>query len=153
MSPPGVRPILERLAFVIYLALFVGSCGLTGLGLIFAVMLGNPQPLILGCGGTVLTALIRDVGYRQWHFGKWEASLDAVNQQLTAGTASGGSDNAAKLDRVLNELRELDTAPASEGRDVWRVQRLRHQAKALLEREPALRHEFSRELARHPEIG
>lgn len=149
MSRPDSRHILERLAFVIYLGLFVGSCGLTGLGLISAVLLGNPQPLIIGCGGSVLTALIRDVGYRQWHFGRWDQSLEKMHGRETAyGGEERQTPEARKLERVL-----LSLDRASADRDVWKVQRLRAKVRALLKKEPGLQREFAAELTRHPEIG
>jgi hypothetical protein len=152
VSQDRARPVLERIAFIFYLGLCVCSCGLTGLGLIFAVALGDPQPLLFGCGGTVLSAILRDVGYRQWHFQRWEECCEPAGHHATTSAGAGNAEPAQELEQLLYELTRLDDRAPREGRDVWRVQELRLRASALLSREPGLRARFARELERHPEL-
>jgi hypothetical protein len=142
----AARPILERLAFAVYLLAAISACGLIALGLIFALFMAEVRPLCLGLAGGAFVRLFQQHGYRQWHFAQWEDSFEPSDAPDGFLGESARSDRAAQLERLLHELE-------AGGRDVWAVQDLRHQIKALLAAEPALRESYAQELAGHPELG
>ena len=140
------RAMLERLAFGARTARHLD--GLTGLGAIFAARRTRAPSLVSG-----LLHVPPPLGYKHLHFREWEDSFEP---------AEGA--NAFELDPVLGKraqtfaemLASLETLQqriaAGEG-DVWAVQRLRHDASAMLAAEPALREVFAAELAGHPELA
>lgn len=140
------RPILERLAFALYLAAFAGACGLIGLGLIFALLLGEVRPLCVGLAGGAFARLLQQHGYRAWHFAKWEDSLEPSDAHADFGRDPIPSDHLDKFHTLLTELE------SEEQRDIWSVQEIRHRLKALLTRHPELREACASELSRHPEL-
>jgi hypothetical protein len=143
------RPVLERLAFAVYLFTFVGACGLIGLGLIFALMLEEVRPLCVGLAGGAFARLLQQHGYRVWHFARWEDSFEPSDAQADFGRDPVRSARLRELESVLRELEDGTTGD----REVWEVQALRHRANALLAREPELRDVCASQLARHPELG
>ena len=147
------RAMLERLAFGCFLALLVISTGLTCLGAIFGLHGGDARPAVFGVAGLLLVLAVRPLGYKHLHFREWEDSFEP---------ADGG--HAFELDPVLGErarafaemlanLEALQQRIAAGEGDVWDVQRLRHDAAAMLAAEPALREVFAAELAAHPELA
>lgn len=149
----GARSVLERIGFLCYLTLVVGSSGLVGLGLIFALLLHEPRPVLFGLAGVLVMALLREHGYRHWHFRDWEESFAPSDRTQVMVLDATGQDRAEELEHLLRELTDLDQTRAGEKRDVWTVQELRHQANALLAQDPALREICADSLARHPEVG
>jgi hypothetical protein len=146
-----LRPMLERLAFACHLALFVGACGLTGLGLIFALFMDEVRPLCVGLAGGALSRILHQHGYRVWNFRRWEESLEPSDGRQSLALDPERTARANELSRLLGELSELKESVG--GRDVWAVQDLRRRAAALLRDDAALREDFAGELAKHPEIG
>ncbi len=146
-----LRPILERTAFVIYLGIFVVSCGLIGLGMIFAFLLHEVRPLCVGLAGGALARILQQHGYRVWNFARWEDTFEPSDAAAEFGEDAGCSAFAEKFERVLRDLEASEGGGAS--REVWAVQALRNQAKELLTAEPALRDRFASRLAHHPELG
>jgi hypothetical protein len=146
-----LRPMLERLAFACHLALLVGACGLTGLGLIFAVFMDEVRPLCVGLAGGALSRILHQHGYRVWNFRRWEESFEPSDGGQSLVLDPARAERARELSRLLQELATLEENEAS--RDVWAVQDLRHRVGAMLERDPALREDLAGELAKHPEIG
>lgn len=143
--------MLERSAFALHLALLVGACGLTGLGLIFAVFMGEVRPLCVGLAGGALSRIIHQHGYRAWHFRRWEESLERSNGgHLLAGDPAR-LERANELAQLLHELALLEENQGA--RDVWARQDLRHRVGALLKLDPALRADFATEIEQHPDIG
>ncbi len=149
----GARSVLERIGFLCYLTLLVGSCGLVGLGLIFALLLHEPRPVLFGLAGVLVMALLRDYGYRHWHFRDWEDSFVPSDGAQVMVLDATGQDRAEELERLLRELTDLDQPDLTGNRDVWTVQELRHQANTLLAQDPELREICADALARHPEVG
>jgi hypothetical protein len=147
----SVRPMLERLAFACHLALLVGACSLTGLGLIFAVFMGEVRPLCIGLAGSALSRLVHQHGYRAWNFRRWEESLQPLEFGRGFLVDEGRAQRVRELERLLHELRALDESDAD--RDVWAVQDLRQKVSALLAKDPGLRKECAGELTRHPDLG
>jgi hypothetical protein len=143
--------MLERLAFACHLALLVGACGLTGLGLIFAVFMGEVRPLCIGLAGGALSRLVHQHGYRVWNFRRWEESLQPVEFGRGFMVDEGRAERAQELERLLHSLEILNRAEAE--RDVWAIQGLRQKVGALLASDPRLREECAAELARHPDLG
>lgn len=149
----AARSVLERIGFLCYLTLLVGSCGLVGLGLIFALLLHEPRPVLFGLAGVLVMAPLREYGYRHWHFRDWEESFTPSDRTQVMVLDATGQDRAEELERLLQKLTDLDQTRAGEKRDVWTVQELRHQANALLAQNPELREICADALARHPEVG
>jgi hypothetical protein len=143
--------VLERIAFVFYLATVVGAFGLTGLGLIFMLVLDEARPLCAGLAGGALARLLHDHGYRAWHFRRWEDCFEPSDRRLAFELDTVHEARARELDRLLGEL--AAATESTERRDVWEVQGLRHEVNALLASDPGLRHEFASELERHPDVG
>jgi len=137
--------MLERFAFAIYLVTIAGSCGLIGLGLLFALLLEEVRPLCVGLAGGALVQVLRQHGYRVWHFAQWEDSFEPSDARSDFG------EDAVPVGRVGEFVEILRALEA--GGDVWAVQELRHQARALLAAEPGLRERYAEELAEHPELG
>lgn len=142
--------MFERLAFACHLTLLVGACGLTGLGLIFAVFMDEVRPLCVGLAGGALSRILHQHGYRAWNFRRWEESFEPSDGGQTLVLEPERAERAKELSRLLVELATIDESKT--GRDVWAVQELRQQAGALLKRDPALREDLADELAKHPEI-
>ena len=143
--------MLERMAFACHLALLVAACGLTGLGLIFAVFMDEVRPLCVGLAGGALSRILHQHGYRAWNFRRWEESFEPSDGAATLVSDPARAQHARELLKVLDELAALREDSA--GCDVWAVQDLRNRAAALLNRDPSLREDFANRLARHPEIA
>ncbi|MGB8170280.1 MAG: hypothetical protein WCF18_22450 [Chthoniobacteraceae bacterium] len=146
------RGVLERVAFLCYLALLIGSCGLVGLGLIFALHLREPRPVLYGLAGVIVVAVLREHGYRHWHFRDWEESFEPVDAGGVVLDAAG-LERVEEFERLLRELTAIEEGDAAQQRDIWAVQELRSQAKALLAQDPSLRETCAAALGRHPDVG
>lgn len=147
------RGMLERLGFLFYLILAVASCGLVGVGSIFALLLHEPRPLLYGLAGGLILAVLRQYGYRHWHFRECGDSLEPVSSGPVIGLDEAALEGAEELERLLNALAALDAPDASGKRDVWAVQALRQQVNSLLARDPALRETCAEALSKHPDLG
>jgi hypothetical protein len=143
--------MFERLAFAFHLALLVAACGLTGLGLIFAVFMEEVRPLCVGLAGGALSRILHQHGYKVWNFRRWEESLEPSDRGQVLVLDPARAERANELARVLQALARIEAGETP--RDVWEVQALRHRAGVLLQRDPALREDFAGELANYPEIG
>lgn len=146
------RSMVERIGFLCYLLLFVGSCGVVGLGLIY-LLHREPRPLLGGLAGLLIVTVVRDHGYRHWHFRQWEESCEPVDTTPAVILDETRLERVQELERVLQELGNLNSTDAAEGRDIWIVQDLRHRANALLARDPTLREACAESLVKHPDVG
>jgi hypothetical protein len=153
MTINSPRAMLERLAFGFYLALIVGSCGLTGLGLIFGLVHGEVRPVCLGVAGLLLFAVIRPIGYRHLHFRDWEESFEPADGGNVLALSPEQQARGRELDELLRELDALERKRAAGEPDVWAVNQARRAAAGLLAADPALREVFAAELADRPELG
>jgi len=140
----SARAILERLAFVLWLALTGSSIGAALLSAWFDWPAPGLAVFLAGSGGSIFSALLRHYGRARLHFEECEASLEFGLPRESA--------RAEHLRRVFDSWEALDAQRESGGIDVWRVHELRREAASLLEAEPALRATFERELSRRPEL-
>jgi len=142
--PPNTRPILERLAYAIYLLLLVGSIGVTGLGWIIGCATGDFRALWLACGGLALSRWLHVHGHAHWHFRECEDSFDVPGSPGFLPRSDVEEARAADFGALLAQFE-------SEA-DVWRRGELRREIAARLARAPTLREEFATVLAEHPEL-
>lgn len=146
MAVSTARGMIERVGFLCYLVLVVASAGLIGLGAISAVHDRDPRPALCGLAGALIVAVVRELGNRCWHFQEWGDSLEPTECTTLGGLGPAHRAHAQELERLLENLADLDRA---EPRDVWKVQELRRRAHALLTRDPALRDLYSESLNQH----
>jgi hypothetical protein len=144
MTPSTLRPILERLAYAVYLLLLVGSISAIWLGWLHGIATGEFRASIAGLGALALTRWLHVQGFAHWHFRECTDSLDALGAgewtPLTAQEKARAVQIAALLDRLEKE----------EG--VWPRAELRREITAHLHAAPTLRTEFAAALAAHPEL-
>lgn len=144
MTPSTLRPILERLAYALYLALLVGSIAAIWAGGLHGIGTGDFQPTIAGLGALALTRWLHVHGFAHWHFRACNASLDALGTgewtRLTAQDRTRAVQVAALLDRLEKE------------ESVWPRAELRREITAHLNAAPVLRTEFAATLAAYPEL-
>ena len=140
-----VRPILERLAYVVYLGLVVCSVGITWLGGIVGFITGNFGPMWLAVLGLALSMAVHAIGHARWHFRECEKSL----------SRGAGPDGLLRTEAETRQagacatlLARLETAP-----DVWSRGETRRALQKLLEAGPELREEFEEEISRHPDLA
>lgn len=147
------RAMLERLAFACFLALLIASLALTGVGVVSVLHGGDAKPALLGLAGLALVFAVRPLGYKHLHFGKWQDSFELVELAHSIDHNPELGERAQAFAATLAELEALQARVATGEADVWTVQRLRHDAAAMLAAEPALREVFAAELAAHPELA
>lgn len=136
------RPILERLAFVIYLSLLVGSIGVTSLGAIIGCVTGDFRAMFLALIGLVLSRAINLQGYAHWNFGKWEDSFNFVEHPGIIPTTE-------QEDVLFEEITALFSKMGEE-QDVWARGEFRREIGTRLAKAPALREQFADEISRYP---
>lgn len=146
------RAMFERLAFGCFLALLVVSMGLTGLGTIFGLSGGDARPAAFGVAGLLLVLALRPLGYKHLHFRDWADSLEPLESGSAFELDPVLAKHAQAFAKTLAALEAVQQRIAAGEGDVWAVQRLRHEASAMLAAEPALREVFATELAGHPEL-
>src|SRR5262245_25271000 len=76
MTSSKTRPILERLAYVIYLLVLVCSIGVTWLGAMVGWETGDYRAMCVALGGLALSRWLHVHGHAHWHFREWEDSFD-----------------------------------------------------------------------------
>jgi len=136
--PPTLRPILERMAYALYLVLLIGSlCGVMVSVMIFP-QTGQLDLVLLTLGLAVVARWLHAHGREHWHFRFWQASLDA------AGSGRVSSCGQAEF---LALLVEFESEP-----EMWRRQELRRALGEKLAHDPELRSEFATQLAAYPEL-
>ena len=140
--PPAARPILERLAFVIYLALLGGSIGLVWLGWLVGYSTGNYRAIPWALAGLLCSRWLHVHGHAHWHFTECDAALGTVE----TGEAWARPESE---ERLAGEVEGLLSRMASEP-DVWARAELRREIASRLATAPALREEFADQLAEHP---
>ncbi len=138
--PPAARPILERLAYVIYLALLICSIGFTWL----AWLAGNYAAMSWALAGLLVSRWLHLHGYAHWHFQECQAGIDAFET---------GNDwpRPEAEERLSGEVAGLFIKMDAES-DVWARGELRREIATRLATAPALRAEFAERLAAHPEL-
>lgn len=142
--------MLERLAFVVWLAVTSISIGVVSMSPWFSWPEPGLTVFLGGSGGGVLAWMLGSYGRKRLHFAECEESLHFTE---APGTISEDDERADHLRRVFSTWEELDDLRSRGGGDVWQVQELRREAASLLRADPRLRAEFERELSSHPELG
>ena len=143
MTHPA-RPILERLAYVIYLGLLACSIGVIWLGGIAGFITGNFVPMWLAVLGLSVSIGLHAVGHARWHFRECEETL----------CRGAGSDGLLRTE--IEEERATKFAALLERKeaaaDVWTRGEVRRELQTLLDAAPDLRDEFEMEIAAHPDL-
>lgn len=142
--PSTIRPILERFAYVVYLATLAGSISGLWLGWLTGVATGDFRAMIAALGGLALTRWLHVRGYGHWHFTQCGASLDTWG--------AGNWEAHTAVERAQAEEVATLLARLAVEEEVWERAELRRQIAARLAASPALRDEFAGMLAEHPEI-
>jgi hypothetical protein len=142
--PPAARPILERLAFVIYLALLVCSIGVAWLGWLVGHITGHYAALGWGLAGLLGCRWLHVHGHAHWHFAECNAALDTVEASATWPRPEREERLAGEVEGLLSRM---EVEP-----DVWARGELRREIASRLATAPALREEFAERLAEHPEL-
>src|SRR4029079_8538603 len=75
-----VRPMLERIAYLGYLALLVSSIGCVAWGLCITFNGDGPALALGGCGGLALTWVTGPLGRKYLHFDECENSFELVER-------------------------------------------------------------------------
>jgi hypothetical protein len=139
-----VRSILERLAYVCYLAVLVSSIGVTWLGWVVGVETGNYTAMCLALAGLGLSRWLHVQGYAHWHFQECEDSFDVQGEP---GVMPQSEPEAIRAKEMAALLARMETEP-----DVWERGALRREIATRLAAAPALREEFAETLAAHPDL-
>lgn len=142
MLSPKARPILERLAFVIYLMMLVCSIGVTSLGAIIGCVTGDFLAMGLALMGLGVSRCLHVHGYAHWHFRECEESLNMIE-------APGFLPRSEREEALAEEITALFTKLGEE-EDVWVRGEFKREIGTRLEEAPALRADFADELSRHP---
>ena len=141
--PPAARPVLERLAYVIYFGVLVCSIGITWLGWMAGCITGNYTAMWWAIAGLLFSRWLHVQGYAHWHFRECEAALDGT----------GGSEHwpprPEQEEKLVGEITGLFTRLEAEP-DVWARGDLRREIATRLDASPALRKEFAERIADHP---
>lgn len=144
-SPPAVRPILERLAYFIYLGLLACSIGMTWLGWMIGCITKDYSIMFWSLAGLVVSRLLHVHGHAHWHFHECQAALDSVQAE------SSGWPRPQREEELFGEIDRLFTRMDTE-QDVWTRGELRREIATRLAAAPTLRQEFAERLAKHPEL-
>lgn len=144
MTNSTTRPILERLAYVCYLALLVSSIGITWLGWMVGVETGDYRAMCIALGGLALSRWLHVHGYAHWHFRECEDSFEVAG-------APGIMPRSEHEERLAAEIEALFARLEAE-EDVWTRGELRREIADRLSTAPGLREEFAENLAAHPEL-
>jgi hypothetical protein len=142
--PPAARPILERLAYVVYLAVMVCSIGFTWLGWIMGWITGNFTVLLCALAGLACSRLLHVHGFAHWHFRECQAGLDGIE---TGASWPRPDREEALANEITGLFSRLEAEP-----DVWVRGDLRREIATRLAAAPSLRSEFVDQLAGHPEL-
>jgi hypothetical protein len=141
------REMLERLAYLIWLAITATSISAIFLAVFKGVHGAGLGLFAGGIGGTILSRLLHGDGRKHLHFDDCEDSLDF--------NGDGDPEHAARaenLRRLLARWNQLDARREQDEEDTWQVLAIRRETQSLLDADPGLRSEFDRQLARHPEL-
>lgn len=142
MPRSALRPLFERLAYFIHLAVLALSIALVWLGVIAMWAAGVVSIFLWALVGLALGFWLHVIGYAHLHFQQCEESLASVDPAAIWEEQTLGP--VAEFGRVLAEF-EAEA-------DVWRRGELRRQLARRLEEKPALREIFAEELTPHPEL-
>ncbi|HSI12536.1 MAG TPA: hypothetical protein VK961_10850 [Chthoniobacter sp.] len=139
--PPAARPILERVAYVLYMGLLVCSMGMTWIGWMIGVITGDYKILIYSLSGLLVTRWLHVQGHTHWHFREIREAIDA-----SPDCDWVRSESEIKLSgEVAGLLTRMDEEP-----DVWERGEIRREIATRLAAAPSLREEFADKIARHP---
>ena len=144
MTSSSTRPILERLAYVCYLALLVGSIGITWLGWMIGFETGNYTAMCIAMIGLVVSRWLHVHGYAHWHFQECEDSFDVPGEPGLMPRPEGEEKLATELAALFARMEAEE--------DVWERGELRRQIATKLAAAPSLRDDFAEALAEHPEL-
>ena len=147
MSSPTIRPMLERFAYLCYMALLICSLGITWVGWMIGLESGDFRTMLLALSGLAVSRWLHVHGHAHWHFRECAESLDAIDLDGNPGPMS----RSEQEERLSAEISVLFTHLESED-DVWVRGGLRREIGAKLALAPSLRAEFADSLARHPEM-
>lgn len=144
MTSSTLRPILERLAYVVYLVLLVGSIGGTWLGGMVGLETGNYTALGLALAGLALSRWLHVHGHAHWHFRECEKSLQMTGAPDALLGPERNAQLAAEIEGLFTRLDRED--------DVWARGELRREIAGRLASAPALRNDFADRIEAHPGI-
>jgi hypothetical protein len=142
MTSSTIRPILERLAYVFYLMLLVGSIGATWLGVMVALETGNFTTVGMALGGLALSWWTHVHGHAHWHFQECERSLQIADLPDTVLRREREERLAVEIEGLFTRLERED--------DVWTRGELRREIAGRLASAPALRNDFADRIEAHP---
>lgn len=142
MARSTLRPLFERLAYFIHLAVLALSIALVWLGVIAIWAAGVFSIFLWALVGLALGVWLHMIGYAHLHFQQCEESLAFVApaEQWEEETLGPVADFA----RLLAEFEVAE--------DVWMRGELRRELARRLEAKPILRGVFAEELAPHPDL-
>ncbi len=140
--PPAARPILERMAFVLYMGLLICSMGMTWLGWMIGTITGHYTILICSLAGLLISRWLHVQGHAHWHFKEIQDALDSAQ-------APNGWPRSEAEEKLSGEIDGLFTRMDEEP-DVWTRGELRREIATKLAAAPTLRQEFAEKIARHP---
>jgi hypothetical protein len=144
MTPSTIRPMLERLAYVFYLALLVSSIGAAWLGGMIGVETGNFTAIGMAIVGLALSRWVHVHGYAHWHFRECENSLQVAGGQEAMLHREHEEQLAVEIEGLFTRLDRED--------DVWARGELRREITGRLASAPKLRDDFADRLEAHPGI-
>ena len=142
--PPAARPILERMAYVLYFAILVCSIGFTWLGWMIGWITGDYSAMLVALSGLACSRWLHVQGFAHWHFRECQAAIDAVG---TSASWPRSDREEALSGEIAGLFTKLEAEP-----DVWSRGILRREISTRLAAAPALREEFAEQLAGHPEL-
>jgi len=153
MPPSQLRPVLERLAYVVWAGTTAVSIGVTMLSPWFPWPEQGLPIALCGFGGVILSRLLHQVGHQHLHFAEHEDVFEVLASPGDDPSDLSHEERADNLRRLLHEWDDLDARRERGEADVWQVHALRRETQTLLRADPRLRSEFDREIARHPGLG
>ena len=140
--PPAARPIFERMAYVLYMALLICSIGMTWLGWMIGCITGKYTIMICSLAGLLITRWLHVQGHAHWHFREIQDAVDSAQ-------ARGEWPRSEAEEKLSGEIDGLFTRMDEEP-DVWTRGELRREIASKLAAAPTLREEFAEKIARHP---
>lgn len=142
MTSSTIRPILERLAYVIYLLLLVGSIGGTWIGGMMVLEKGDFKAVGVALVGLALSRWLHVYGHTHWHFRECGNSLQVANSPEAMLRREKEEQLAVEIEGLFMRLDRED--------DVWARGELRREIAGRLASAPTLRNDFADRIEAHP---